>query len=427
MSGWVESLSAEVARHPGRRRSCIVLWMDGGPSQLDTFDPKPGHANGGPYKAIQTTVPGVVLSEHLPKLATHLDDLALIRSMQTKEGDHGRANYTLHTGRLPRGTLRYPTLGSLVSKEAGDDQADLPAFVSILPNREMNADSCSPGFLGPRYAPLIVGGNYRAFSQQDDETAQTVEPFVVENLQSPSELTRGQVEARRNLLDRLESDFVARHPGPLSSGHRTAYERAIRMMQSEATTLFRLENESAELRDAYGRNLFGQGCLLARRLVERGVPFVEVTLGGVEGFGTLGWDTHSDNFETVKQLSAVLDTAWSALIDDLRSRGLLESTLIVWMGEFGRTPTINRSAGRDHYPAAWSTVLAGGGIRGGQVVGKTNDGGTEVLDRPVTVPDLLATILRALTLDPMTENLSDLDRPIRLVDADARPIEEVLG
>src|SRR5262249_23266551 len=178
--------------------------------------------------------------------------------------------------------------------------------------------------------------------------------------------------------------------------------------------------EPAEVREAYGRNRFGQGCLLARRLVERGVPFVEVTLGGVN---SIGWDTHADNFQGVKTLSQTLDPAWSTLMSELKARGLLDSTVIVWMGEFGRPPKIHNNTGRDHYPNAWSTVLAGA-IRGGQVVGRTSADGTTVEERPVTVPDLLATVCRGLGIDPMKQNISNVGRPIRVVDPAARPIEE---
>jgi uncharacterized protein (DUF1501 family) len=198
-------------------------------------------------------------------------------------------------------------------------------------------------------------------------------------------------------------------------------------MRSASVKAFDLEDEPARLRDAYGRNAFGQGCLLARRLVERGVPFVEVTLSSVEGNQSFGWDTHFQNFESVKKLSAVLDAGWSALMDDLRSRGLLDSTLIVWMGEFGRTPKINANAGRDHFPAAWTTALAGGGLKGGQAFGRTSGDGTTVEDRPVSVPDFIATVCLALGIDPRTQNLSNVGRPIRIADPAARPIGEVLA
>ena len=193
------------------------------------------------------------------------------------------------------------------------------------------------------------------------------------------------------------------------------------MMRSSAAKAFDLDEEPAAVHDAYGRNPFGQGCLLARRLVERGVPFVEVTLSSVDGTNGLGWDTHAQNFDAVEKLSGVLDAGWSTLMTDLRARGLLDSTLIVWMGEFGRTPKINESAGRDHFPNAWSTVLAGGGIRGGQAIGNTGADGEQIKDRPVLVPDLLATVIKGLGIDPAKQNTVDNGRPIRLVDPKAKP------
>jgi uncharacterized protein (DUF1501 family) len=199
----------------------------------------------------------------------------------------------------------------------------------------------------------------------------------------------------------------------------TAYDRAARLQRQAAAQAFDLTAEPGPLREKYGRSLFGDGCLLARRLVERGVPFVEVTLGG--------WDTHDNNFEQVKSLCGILDPAWAALLDDLGQRGLLDSTLIVWMGEFGRTPGINPRIGRDHYPAAWNVALAGGGIQGGQVVGRTSRNGLTALERPVKVPDLMATICIAMGLDPKKQNRSNVDRPIRLADPDAAPLMEVLS
>jgi uncharacterized protein (DUF1501 family) len=203
------------------------------------------------------------------------------------------------------------------------------------------------------------------------------------------------------------------------------------MMRSAAAKAFELEEEPAAMHEAYGRNPFGQGCLLARRLVERGVPFVEVSLSSVDGnYINNGpvWDTHAQNFQTVEKLCNVLDAGWSTLMTDLRTRGLLDSTLIVWMGEFGRTPKITDSpgGGRDHFPNAWSTVLAGGGIRGGQFIGNTGPGGEEVKDRPVDVPDLLATVVKALGIEPTKQNIAD-SRPIRIVDLKAKPIKEILG
>ena len=210
-------------------------------------------------------------------------------------------------------------------------------------------------------------------------------------------------------------------------GQRSAYARAIRMLRSGAVDAFNLDAEPGALRDAYGRNPFGQGCLLARRLVECGVSFVEVSLSAIDGNRTFAWDTHQDNFRSVERLSAVLDPAWATLIEDLKQRGLLETTLIVWMGEFGRTPKINQAQGRDHYPNAWSTVLAGGGIKGGQAVGKTSKDGTTVEERPTSVQDFLATVCLALGIDPMKQNASNVGRPIRIVEKGATPISEIVG
>src|SRR5262249_32888191 len=233
----------------------------------------------------------------------------------------------------------------------------------------------------------------------------------------PPDVTKAQAEARAKLLEDMEKDFVKGRPGLASQSHYTTCLRAIRLMRSAGSKAFNLDDEPASVRDAYGRNAFGQGCLLARRL-----PFVEVTLGG-DG---LAWDTHGQNFQTVQQLSQILDPAWATLMDDLKTRGLLDSTLIVWMGEFGRTPRINGNRGRDHYPNAWTTVLAGGGIKGGQVVGKTGESGMAVEERPVSVADFLATICLALGIDPTKQNMSNVGRPIRLVDLAAQPIKEIV-
>ena len=422
MSGWFDALAARAADHPDRRRSCILLWMTGGPSQLDTFDLKPDHANGGPIKPIKTSVTGVAISEHLPQLAKLMKHASIIRSMNTIEGDHARATYFLRTGYVPSGAVQYPTMGSFLSKELGRERT-LPNFVSIAPYRSLSPAAYGSGYLGSRYAPLTVGASGNQGQPQDD----VLRALKVKNLKRPEQVDLPQAGARLALLKDLEADFLAHRAdaGPVS--HRTAYEQAVRMMRSEAMQVFDLDKEPAQLRDAYGRNLFGQGCLLARRLVESGVPFVEVGLNGVPGAQSLGWDTHQNNFETVKKLSAVLDPAWATLIKDLKDRGLLDSTLIVWMGEFGRTPKINQNTGRDHYPAAWSSVMCGGGIRGGQVVGRTSRDGMTIEERPVKVADLMMTICAALGIDPAKQNMSNVGRPIRLADPNGSPIKELLG
>jgi hypothetical protein len=328
----------------------------------------------------------------------------------------------MRTGRPPGGPIQYPTLGSLVAKELEAPDAELPSFVAVAPARFLNSAAYGPGFLGPRYAPLVVGENGRGTAGNAVDQA-----LRVQDLDLAPGVDRGRSEARTRLLDEQEGDFLAERGGPAALSHRTAYQRAITLMRSTAVKAFDLGEEPARLRDSYGRNLFGQGCLLARRLVERGVPFVEVTLSNATGAGGIGWDSHQNNFDAVKALSGVLDPAWATLMDDLKDRGLLDSTTIVWMGEFGRTPRINGNRGRDHWAPSWSTVVAGGGIKGGQAVGKTSASGMEVTDRPVSVQELLATVGQALGLDVTKQNASNVGRPIRFVDPGARPVREVIA
>jgi hypothetical protein len=428
LSGWLGALANETAKDPKRRRSCILLWMNGGPSQLDTFDPKPGNANGGPYKAIDTSVPGIQISEHLPKIAKYMEHMAIIRSMNTKENDHGQGTYYLHTGYAPRGPIQYPSLGSLVAAEVGTDEAALPNYVSIAPYRFFNADAFNSGFLGPKYAPLFVADNAQQFGLQGTGNNGDYDKLLkVQDIDRLAGIAEDRFNARIELLQDLEKDFVAQRPGVASKSHHTAYERAVKLMRTAASKAFNIEEEPSKVRESYGKNLFGQGCLLARRLVEQGVPFVEVTLGAFAG-NNLGWDTHQNNFESVKQLSGVLDAAWSSLMEDLKQRGLLDSTLIVWAGEFGRTPKITaNSNGREHWATGWSTVLAGGGFKAGQVVGKTSADGMTIEERPVSAPDFIATIAKAMGMDPRKQHMSNVGRPIRIADPDAVAIEQLVG
>jgi hypothetical protein len=422
-SSWLQTLAADAARNPQRKRSCILLWMSGGPSQMDTFDLKPGHANGGPFKAIATATPGIQISEHLPQIAKQMDRMVLVRSMSTKEGDHGRATFLLRTGYLPQGPITYPPIGALVAHQLAGEELDLPSFVSVSPTRGFSPQAFTSGFLGPQFAPLIVGEGGIPMPNANTDFS---EALKVQDLAAPAGVTNDQVNARLEILRNLESDFVRERPSGPALGHQTAYERAVRLMRSPAAKAFNLEEEPDALRDAYGRSGFGQGCMLARRLVERGVPFVEVTLSGVDG-DPVGWDTHQNNFDRIKRLSGVLDPAFGTLMTDLKQRGLLDTTTIVWMGEFGRTPKITPAKGRDHFPTAWSTVIAGGGLKGGQVVGKTSPDGMSVEDRAVSVPDLLATVCLALGIDFKKQNNSNVGRPIRIVDKAAKPITEVIA
>jgi uncharacterized protein (DUF1501 family) len=408
-----------------RGKSCILLWMNGGASQLETFDPKPGEENGGPTKPIDTAVSGIAIAEHLPRMAGQMERLAIIRSMQTKEGDHSRAIQHLHTGYQPVGPLVYPTLGSLVAKERGESDSELPLFVSIAPVRNISPQAHTSGFLGVEYGPMVVGSNRTSGrTSETGDFAQIDAALRVENLASavPTGLER-----RLALLKRQEDRFQKEHLDSSVSSHRDAYQKAARLMRSSGAAAFKLDTEPAAVREKYGKTQFGQSCLLARRLIERGVPFVEVTMSDANGGSGPGWDTHQNNFDAIKPLCSTLDQGWDALLGDLGERGLLDQTLVVWMGEFGRTPKINGMKGRDHFPDAWSTVLCGGGVRGGQVIGKTSKDGMSVEDRPVSVPDFLATVCTGLGIDPRKENISGIGRPISIVENAGKPIGEVFG
>jgi hypothetical protein len=361
--------------------------MGGGPSQMDTFDPKPEHANGGGIKSIETAVPGVRIAEGWDRLAKVMNDVALVRSMTNKEGNHQRATYQLHTGYAMTPTVKHPHLGCVAASELGDPKFDLPHIVSV------GGPTIGAGLLG-------VG----------------LEPFLVQNpLQPPGNTTLpGKVDAHRfqrrlGLLQTLEhSGFEPRGGADRVKDHTALYRQTAGMILSPRMKAFHLDDEPPALRDAYGRTPFGQGCLLARRLVQAGVTFVEVRSNG--------WDTHQENHEKVSKLAGDVDPAFASLITDLKQRGMLDRTLVVWMGEFGRTPKINPNAGRDHFPRAFNVALAGGGVKGGQVIGASSPDGTEVKDHPVAVNDLLRSVCHALKIDPTKENMSPLGRPIKIVD-----------
>jgi arylsulfatase A-like enzyme len=315
--------------------------------------------------------------------------------------------------RAQQAAVRYPCLGSLLSKELGDNEGDLPNYVSLSPFRMVDA-----GFLGPNFSPLMVSG-----ASDDPNTRANL---ALEDLAPPRGLDEEAMRKQFDFLRFMQQEFEEEHRGAAAKAHKASYDKAMRMIETQARKAFELDDEPTELRDAYGRNRFGQSCLLARRLVERGVAFVEVALSSAPG-NVAGWDTHSDNFTQVRALSQVLDPAWATLMKDLRDRGMLESTLVVWMGEFGRTPKINPTTGRDHFPAAWSVVLGGAGVKGGQAIGSTGKGGDEVTDRPVSVGDLYATICTALGINPTKENMTPEGRPISLVDKGSKPIAELVG
>lgn len=403
-TSWLPAL-ADGAPTVGRKpRAVILIWLNGGPATIDLWDLKPQHANGGQFQEIETSVPGMRISEHLPSLASLASEFSLIRSMSTREGDHSRARLVSQTGYTPQGAIKFPAMGSLVAHEF-QVASDIPAFVHIGGRPTVTGG----GFLGPEFAPFVVGGRGRR-----ENAGTTTGDLSVDDLSSTA---IDQQEERLQLLNGLQSASRLAAT-PVIETLQSAQDRALRLMNPQAAAAFELENEKSTLREAYGTGTFGRGCLLARRLIERGVSFVEVTLDG--------WDTHSNNFERVKELSQQLDRGCATLLEDLRERGLLDETLVVCQGEFGRTPRINGQAGRDHWPATWSVLLAGAGIRGGQVIGRTSADGSEVASRPVRTPDLMATIFRSIGLDPRKQNMSNVGRPIRLADPEGIAIEELL-
>jgi hypothetical protein len=394
--------------------------MSGGPSQTDTFDMKPGHANGGEFKELPTVVPGLRFSEHLPQLAKQADRLAIVRSLSTKEGDHARGTHLVRTGHSPMGDVAYPSIACALAKELASDAVLLPDYVTVAPPRDINPAAFEPGFLGPGYAPAIV-----AASADDSPTQPAVPPATLANLklddlELPAGVDVEQATKRMELWNTLERKFFENRRGTSFDAHNALYRKAVEMMRPEVRAAFDLADEPDKVRRQYGTGIFGQGCLLARRLVERGVPFVEVALG--DG---LGWDTHQDNFRQVQRLSAELDAGWATLMSELHERGLLESTTILWISEFGRTPVINANAGRDHFPAAWSCVFAGGGIRGGQSYGRTSADGMTVEENKVAIGDVLATLCAALGVPPDRENITPFNRPIKL--AEGEPIRDLLA
>ncbi|NNJ25890.1 DUF1501 domain-containing protein [Alienimonas chondri] len=386
------ALAADAQGMRKRGKAMIVLWMAGAPSQMETFSPKPDHTNGGGTETIQTAIPGVEFAAGWEKMAAAAGDLAVIRSMTNNEGNHQRASYQLHTGYSPTGSVRHPSVASGIVQQIAPEEFNLPASVTIG-NGGNNLANIGGGFLGVQYDPLTVP---RAGQLPSD-----VRP-------AQGELNERRVRSRLSLMNKLDSSFAARGGGRVVENHREIYQQAGNLMLDPNLDVFTLDDEPQEVKDSYGDSEFGRGCLLARRLVESGVTYVEVRMGG--------WDTHDDNFERVKNNASQVDPAFSTLIADLKSRGLLDDTLVLWTGEFGRTPKVNARGGRDHFPKAFNSVLAGGGVRGGQVIGSTTADGMAVEDRPVKVDDLLRSCCHALGVDADHEHMSPLGRPLRVVD-----------
>ncbi len=381
-----QSLRTHAADLKKSGKSAIMLWMSGGPSTMDIWDLKPGASTGGPFRPISTKG-DMQICEHMPLTAQVMDKLSIIRSMSTREADHMRGRYYMHTGYVPNPNIEHPSYGAVLSHELIDQRANLeiPPFVSV------GGGSVGPGFLGMAWAPFVVSSNGQ-----------------VRNLEMGIEDKR--LMQRMAALDMIEKGFISQNRGSASADHEKILKKTLNLMTSEQMEAFKVTKEPKEVQERYGNDGFGRGCLMARRLVEAGVPFVEVDLGG--------WDNHQNIFTTLgtgmNPKLGVLDRAMSALVEDLTQRGMIENTAIIWMGEFSRTPRINGTTGRDHWARSWSVVVGGGGMKGGQAIGKTNDDGTAVDTEPYTSQDVMASVCKALGISLETTFTSKSGRPMKI-------------
>jgi hypothetical protein len=378
----------------------ILLWLAGGSSQLETWDPKPGTPTGGPFRAIPTSVPGIQISELMPRMAQRMEQTCIIRSLNTKNGDHGGGARLMMHGRRDDASVRYPDLGAVLARELGQVHSQVPDYVSFYSPTEGRAMAPgSSGFLGERFAPM-----------------QLTTEMIPENLHRLEDVSEIDHVQRAELRDLFSRRFERGRASRALGSHNVAYERVRGLMASEA--LFDISKEPQKVRDQFGPTQFGEQALVARRLVEAGVPFVRVARAW--------WDSHGQNFETHQEMVPELDHVMAALLDDLSQRGLLDSTLVITLAEFGRTPEINPSLGRDHFATAWSATLSGGLIRGGQVFGKTDPLGRSVVDGEVGPAELFATIYQALGIDHQKQYMVGA-RPVPLTETGTEPIRAVLA
>jgi hypothetical protein len=409
--GFLDHLRANAATARKNNKACILMWASGGPPTIDIWDLKPNSKNGGEFKPIDTAAPGVQISEHMPKTAAVFDKLSIVRSMSTREADHGRGRYFMHTGFVPNPTVVHPTFGSVISHEVGSNRKDLeiPAFVSI------NAPSGSPGYMGTSNAPFVVdtNGNIRNADMGG--------------------LSADRLTQRLSMLRVIEDGFIRSDRGELPKSHSDVYGKAVNLMTSAQMKAFKVDEEPQEIIDMYTGgangaggmmargNAFGRGLLMARRLVEVGVPFIEV------GVNTGGWDLHNNVFDTLKNTNLPpMDTAISALVTDLTQRGMIDDVTLVWMGEFARTPRINANVGRDHWAASWSNMIGGGGLKNGQAIGETNEDGTACVGKSYLPGDIWATVAHAMGIPTTTVHTSKNGRPMKIAGGGA-PIAELIG
>jgi uncharacterized protein (DUF1501 family) len=395
-------------------KNLIILWMGGGPSTIDLWDLKPDASTGGEFKPIKTAASGVEISEILPDVAKQMKHLSIVRSLVTNEGSHERGTELMNTGRPPSPVVQYPAMGAVVSSQLTAKELSLPGFIGV----GGTAQRIGAGFLGMMYAPFTVQNagqppaNIKAPNSLGANEAEVVD----------------RVQRRRRLFYAVEDNFAQsafphlRRPedreaaGSPAQAHEAVYKKGFDLTVSQLRTVFDVDKEPARTLQMYGgrQNGFGMGALLARRLVEKGVTAVEVDLGG--------WDTHNNNFKSLKDnLGKRLNEGMSALVADLVERGMWKNTVVLWMGEFGRTPRINQNAGRDHWARCWSVVLGGGGIQGGQVYGSTSKDGMDVGDNPCSVSDLFATVYKGMGMEPSTQIRDNLGRPLAI--SEGKPLK----
>ena len=403
--------AAKALDGKAKARACILIWLDGGPSQMDTWDPKPNSS----FRPISTSVPGIQISELFPKIAGHMDKLSVIRSMHTEENNHLPGTYNVATGHRPSPAMKFPGFGAIIAKEMGS-RGYIPPHVMVpaMPKGKVFDDAFKAHFIGAEYDPMIL-----------PDPAET--DFHVPDLSLPQSLSLERLEHRRSFLKLVDTVYRRQVEMAEFSKLDTFQDQAWNMILSRAVReAFDLSKESDKTKEAYGRDSVGQSLLLARRLVEAGSRFVTAT-----GYEAQAWDTHSDNDKKHREeLGPSLDRSMSALVEDLDARGLLESTVVLAMGEFGRTDDLNLDLGRDHWCHCWSLILGGGGIRGSQIVGASDERGAYPADRPVTMGDLFATIYKAFGIDWHKEYMHPIGRPIKIAnstdDTTGKPIHELI-
>jgi hypothetical protein len=414
---FVQGLRAAAPELKKQNKSLIVFWMGGGPSHMDLWDLKPEAQTGGEFKPMKTSAQGVEISEVLPTIAEQFKHLVAVRSLVTNEGSHERGTVLVNTGRMPNPVVQYPAMGAVASSLLTSKDLPLPGFIGV----GGTAQRIGPGFLGMQYAPFTVQGAGRP-----PENIKAHASLGAEGQDQMERLRRRQrlfYELEDNFAQsgfpHLKKDEERENAGSAAQAHEATYKKGFDLTVSPLRTVFEVNSEPKKTIDAYGgmQNQFGMGCLLARKLVEKGVTAVEIDLGG--------WDNHGNIFNTIKNGNGPrLDKGMGNLVKDLVDRGMWQNTVVVWLGEFGRTPRINQNNGRDHWGRCWSIVMGGGAIKGGQSYGATSKDGMDIADKPCSIGDVFATLYKGLGVDPTTQVRDNLGRPLAI--ADGKPLPGIV-